>query len=54
MTKHHESVRETRTHAVASLREAKARLEAMIAESKEDDEKRKLYFGYFETSQGDL
>lgn len=33
---------------------AKARIEARIAEVKEDDEKRKLYFGYFETSDGDL
>jgi hypothetical protein len=38
----------------SSFSEAKARLEAMIAESKEDDEKRKLYFGYFQTSDGDL
>lgn len=37
-----------------SAREIVARLKVMIAEAKEDDEKRKQYFGYFETSEGDL
>ncbi|MCA6109609.1 hypothetical protein [Bradyrhizobium cenepequi] len=34
-----------------SLREAIARLDAMIAESKEDAAKREFYFGSFETSE---
>lgn len=38
----------------ASIREAIARLKTIIAESEADDEKRKLYFGYFETSDGDI
>lgn len=37
-----------------SLREAVARVKAIIAESEADDEKRKFYFGYCETSEGDL
>ncbi|TCU75108.1 hypothetical protein EDE08_103325 [Bradyrhizobium sp. R2.2-H] len=37
-----------------SVREAVARLKAIVAESMADENKRKLYFGYFETSDGDL
>ncbi|GMO40878.1 hypothetical protein [Bradyrhizobium sp. TM233] len=37
-----------------SIREAAARLKAIVAECMADEEKRKLYFGYFVTSDGDL
>lgn len=37
-----------------SVREAVTRLRAILRECAEDDEKRKLYFGYFKTSRGDL
>jgi hypothetical protein len=32
----------------------KARIASATAEAKEDEEKRKLYFGYFETSEGNF
>ncbi|GAB1716324.1 MAG: hypothetical protein NTAFB05_13660 [Nitrobacter sp.] len=32
----------------------KARIAAALAEAQEDEEKRKLYFGYLETSEGNL
>lgn len=37
-----------------AYREAKARVESALAESKSDDEKRKFYFGVFETTDGSL
>lgn len=42
------------TQRASSFREVVARLKAVLAEAKEDDEKRKLHFGYFETSEGNL
>jgi hypothetical protein len=50
MTKTHDDVRDRGR----ALREAKARLEAAITESKEDAAKRELHFGSFRTSEGDL
>lgn len=37
-----------------SVREAVAQLKAIVAETQDDEAKRKQYFGYFETSEGDL
>lgn len=39
---------------VLSVGESVARLKAILAEAANDDEKRRRYFGYFQTSDGDL
>ncbi|WP_165435490.1 hypothetical protein [Bradyrhizobium sp. Leo121] len=54
MTKHSKDVPDGARPQSLSFREAKARLKAMIAEAKENDESRKRYFGFFQTSDGDL
>jgi hypothetical protein len=49
------TIEEVRSPASADdYLKVKARIEAAITEAKEDDEKRKLHFGYFETTEGNL
>jgi hypothetical protein len=50
MTKHTQNMRDSAS--APTLREVVARLETMLAESKEDAEKCALHFGRFETSEG--
>ncbi|MGY3610453.1 MULTISPECIES: hypothetical protein [unclassified Bradyrhizobium] len=54
MTETTKDVRDGARAQTISFREAKARLEAVIAEAKEDADKRKIHFGTFETSEGNI
>ncbi|MGX9430287.1 hypothetical protein [Bradyrhizobium sp. LeoA1S1] len=49
-----QDVRDGARAQTLSFREAKARLEAIIAEAKEDADKRKIHFGHIETSEGNI
>ncbi|MFK4507216.1 hypothetical protein ABIF81_002394 [Bradyrhizobium daqingense] len=52
MTEHTQAERNDAPHI--PIREATARLKVILQECAEDDDKRKHYFGYFRTSDGDL
>jgi hypothetical protein len=49
------TIEEAREPAMADdYLKVRARIEAALLEAQEDEEKRKLYFGYFETSEGNI